>query len=313
MDNQHSHCKYDVCLSFAGEDRVYVEQTAKKLRDLGVHVFYDHDEKVELWGKNLYEHFADIYQNSSRFCVIFVSKHYEEKLWTKHERRHAQTRAFENNGEYLLPVRIDDTELPGLPKTIGHIDLREVSTLELAEMIEKKVMPQGREHYFPNNLVNLYESLDIEDDEKSDVTSAAYRFFSALQRMKTEELEVIYHLFLHGCPAELPDNIHISQDLLSRVTGFKVRKLKRILGSISSLGFTVMERDDTEHDNLGESKFFVLEWYDLGIEGIGNSTWIANEVILLAASAYCEEHAMESLMRLDFSALDAKELKPEGV
>ena len=30
------------------------EQIATELRDLGVHVFYDHDEKVELWGKDLY-------------------------------------------------------------------------------------------------------------------------------------------------------------------------------------------------------------------------------------------------------------------
>ena len=305
MDERHSDCKYDVCLSFAGEDREYVEQIATKLRGLGVHVFYDQDEKVELWGKDLYEYFADVYQNSARYCVIFVSNHYKEKLWTKHERRHAQVRAFENNGEYLLPVRFDDTELPGLPKTIGYIDLREVSPLELAEMIEKKVMPKGREHYFPNNPVSLYVSLDIDDDEKSEVNSAAYRFFGALQRMKTEELEVIFRLFLHGCPAELPDNIHISQDLLTRMTGFKVRKLRRILGSISSLGFIAMERDDDEHEHLGEEKYFVLESHDLSIDGIGNSTWVSNEIIKLVGAGYCDVHAMESLMRLDFSVLEA--------
>ena len=124
---------------------------------------------------------------------------------------------------------------------------------------------------------------------------------------------MICRLFLYGCPAELPDNIHISQDLLSRVTGFQARKLKRILGAINSLGFTVLERYDTEHEHLGESKFYVLEWYDLGIEGIGNSTWIAKEIISLVASAYCETHALEALMRLDFSALDVIEQRPEAM
>jgi len=33
--------KYDVTLSFAGEDRVYVEKTAQILVDNGIKVFYD--------------------------------------------------------------------------------------------------------------------------------------------------------------------------------------------------------------------------------------------------------------------------------
>ena len=49
-------------------------------------------------------------------------------------------------------------------------------------------MPLGRNNYFPKNPENFYVSLDLEDDEKSEVTSAAYGFFTALRRMKTEEL-----------------------------------------------------------------------------------------------------------------------------
>ena len=75
MNEHNSDCRYDVCLSFAGEDRDYAEKIATKLHSLGVHVFYDQDEKVELWGKDLYEYFADVYQNSSRYCVIFISSH----------------------------------------------------------------------------------------------------------------------------------------------------------------------------------------------------------------------------------------------
>ncbi len=37
MTNEH---EYDVCLSFAGEQRAYVEQVAQILRQQGVHVFY---------------------------------------------------------------------------------------------------------------------------------------------------------------------------------------------------------------------------------------------------------------------------------
>jgi len=45
--------KYDIALSFAGEDREYVEQVAILLKRFGVKVFYDKFEESNLWGKNL--------------------------------------------------------------------------------------------------------------------------------------------------------------------------------------------------------------------------------------------------------------------
>ena len=38
--------KYHVALSFAGEDRSYVEKVAKQLESHGVDVFYDRFEEV---------------------------------------------------------------------------------------------------------------------------------------------------------------------------------------------------------------------------------------------------------------------------
>ena len=49
--------KYDVALSFAGEDRFYVDQVATILKEQGVSVFYDEFEEVDLWGKDLALHF----------------------------------------------------------------------------------------------------------------------------------------------------------------------------------------------------------------------------------------------------------------
>lgn len=46
--------KYDVALSFAGEDRKYVEAVAVELKKLGIQVFYDKFETTDLWGKDLY-------------------------------------------------------------------------------------------------------------------------------------------------------------------------------------------------------------------------------------------------------------------
>lgn len=43
--------EYDVALSFAGEDREYVEQVATLLLNAGIRVFYDKFETVKLWGE----------------------------------------------------------------------------------------------------------------------------------------------------------------------------------------------------------------------------------------------------------------------
>lgn len=130
---------YHVALSFAGEDRAYVEQVALFLQRSGLRIFYDDYEKVSLWGKDLYVHLNDVYRNQAHYTVLFASRHYVNKLWTNHERRAAQERAFHENREYILPARFDDTPIPGLPSTVGYIDLRSVSPGELAGLIAEKV------------------------------------------------------------------------------------------------------------------------------------------------------------------------------
>ena len=112
---------YDVCLSFAGEQRGYVEAVAAGLKARGVRTFYDDYETATLLGKDLYQHLDQVYRRLAAYCVIFISKDYATKLWTSHELQSAQARAFEMNREYLLPVRFDDTELPGLRPTIGYL------------------------------------------------------------------------------------------------------------------------------------------------------------------------------------------------
>ena len=131
--------KYDVALSFAGEDRVYVEKVATFLKQQKVKVFYDKFEETNLWGKNLYTHLSNIYKDEARYTVMFISKFYASKLWTNHERESAQARAFDENSEYILPARFDDTKIPGVLNTVGYISLSDHTPNEFAEIICKKL------------------------------------------------------------------------------------------------------------------------------------------------------------------------------
>lgn len=135
--------EYKIALSFAGEDREYVEKVANLLRDSGVKVFYDHFEEANLWGKNLHDYLTDIYMNKSRYTIMFISIHYAKKLWTEHERKAMQTQAFQENQEYILPVRFDDTEITGVLPTTAYIDISSKSPEELVKIIHKKLVNSG--------------------------------------------------------------------------------------------------------------------------------------------------------------------------
>ncbi|MBK9662189.1 MAG: TIR domain-containing protein [Nitrosomonas sp.] len=69
--------------------------------------------------------------------LMFISLNYKKKYWTNHERQAAQSRAFEEKSEYILPARFDDTEIPGLLPTIQCIDLRIHTPEELALLVCK--------------------------------------------------------------------------------------------------------------------------------------------------------------------------------
>ncbi len=130
---------YEIALSFAGEDRQFVETVAHELRSLGVRLFYDAFEQVDLLGKDLVAHFAAIYKDRADFCAMFISVHYVRKAWPRFERQHAQARALAERREYLLPIRLDDTEVPGLAPTIGYVDARGKTPRAIADMLYRKI------------------------------------------------------------------------------------------------------------------------------------------------------------------------------
>lgn len=131
--------EFDVALSFAGEDRPHAELLANILKDCGVKVFYDEFHKATLWGKDLYQHLQTIYRDKAKYCIVFVSKHYLKKNWTKHELKQAQARAFQDSREYILPLRLDDSTLPGVNHTVGYVDLRNATVEDVAVTLLEKL------------------------------------------------------------------------------------------------------------------------------------------------------------------------------
>lgn len=139
-NHKQTQYKYDVALSFAGENREYVEEVHKELVSLGMEVFYDEDEDVtvDTWGKDLVEYFDEVFRKKAKYCVIFISEFYAKKRWTTHEKKSALARTIEQKGEYILPVRFDYTELPGLQPTIKYLNAYDFKPEKLAKLIKRK-------------------------------------------------------------------------------------------------------------------------------------------------------------------------------
>ena len=298
--------QYDVCLSFAGEDRRYVRAVARALTAIGVRVFFDEYEEAELWGKDLFAHLDDMYSNAARYCVLFVSRHYAKKLWTNHERQSAQARAIKEHAEYILPARFDETAIPGLRHTVHFIDLRRTTPKRLAGLLGDKLGDRQRKSYFPPHPDKLLRRLNIRGRRAQIVAIArAQRFYETLMRMSEAERRVLFAVFLHGCPAELPENVHVHLDLLRRVTELPPSKVLRLLRGVSSLGIEVSVGPMGSHPPEEGLDLVKIEWWDRSTDDdeYGNATDVANEIIMGATDGFCPEHGLENLNRLDFSQL----------
>lgn len=148
---------YDIAISFSGEDRPLAERLASFLVAKGLNVFYDEYEQANLWGKDLYVHLSKIYKDEAKYCLMLVSEHYAKKQWTSHERRAAQARAFAENSEYILPLRLDDAQVDGILDTVGFLDYRKVSEEKIVDSVAHKV----REYNKANGIT--YDLVKVED------------------------------------------------------------------------------------------------------------------------------------------------------
>lgn len=135
--------EYEVALSFAGEQRDYVVEVSNELTRLKVKHFYDYNEQVNLWGKNLTQYLDSVYFEKALYFVPFISVEYVKKIWTKLEVNSALERNMNeirpDFQQYILPVRFDNTRVPGIVGSIAHIDARKSSPQDIAHMIYEKL------------------------------------------------------------------------------------------------------------------------------------------------------------------------------
>lgn len=189
---------FDIAVSFAGEDRSYVNDVVRAV-DADLAVFYDEDNLVQTWGEDLVDFFSTLYSSRTRYVIIFVSRHYADKAWPRLERRAALSKAMTQRSAYVLPIRLDDTELEGLLPTVGFLDARRLGLDKIADAIRQKVSspsttPLARPTlpFIPSNQREI-ERILTERPEWWE-----YRLYAGMLQLNLAELEPSYRDYSIG-------------------------------------------------------------------------------------------------------------------
>lgn len=136
-DQRLGHRRFRVALSFPGENREFVEQVAGFLADeFGESdVFYDKNFEAELARLDLDIYLQGIYHDDSELVVVFLCAEYEEKEWCGLEWRAIRDLIKRRKASDIMPVRFDNTHIPGLFSIDGYVSVGDRTAHEVAELI----------------------------------------------------------------------------------------------------------------------------------------------------------------------------------
>ncbi|MFI9101125.1 TIR domain-containing protein [Streptomyces fildesensis] len=132
---------YDLAVSFAGEHREYVERTVRSCERLGLRVFYDRDMNNGWWGKSFIREQREVYSSRTRFFVPFISTEYLAKPIPMDEFSAAMMTAVKQGDGYVLPVLMDDVQVPPdlLHPHIHYLRAKDYSPELLAKQMHARV------------------------------------------------------------------------------------------------------------------------------------------------------------------------------
>lgn len=139
--SSQSNKRFRVALSFAGEDREYVEQIAVLLSaELGKdRVFYDLFHESELYGQDLDQYLLNIYRQHSDLIVVFISPKYEKSTSSGLEWRAIRELIKTRQPDDVMLVQLASSYLPGLFPVDGYINAERRSPDYIASLIIQRL------------------------------------------------------------------------------------------------------------------------------------------------------------------------------
>lgn len=107
--------KYDIAFSYASEQKDIIEKYSKKLKKMGLNVFIDTEHPELFVFRHVPDTLKQIYDDDEVVMLIFLSRDYAKKDFTKYEGHIAFDRLL--NEKRLAIIKLDDSSLPWLPSS----------------------------------------------------------------------------------------------------------------------------------------------------------------------------------------------------
>jgi len=139
MPDSNTDFRFDFALSFAGQDRHIAKSLRDELTAKGHRVFYDRDFEHEMLGQNGADYLRDIYSSQARYCLVVLSRSYEQSTWAQLEKESIQSRQIRGDQGILIPICSSDFLPPWLPETRVYFNLAARPISELFEILERLV------------------------------------------------------------------------------------------------------------------------------------------------------------------------------
>jgi hypothetical protein len=107
--------RFDIAISFAGENRELARYIAHRLKELDVEVYFDEDYEISYLGKKLSDEFPKVFSTDSRYVLCLLDKYHQQKIWPTFERDVFLPRVKQNE---VLPIYLDDSIFVGVSKDL---------------------------------------------------------------------------------------------------------------------------------------------------------------------------------------------------
>lgn len=133
--------RFKIALSYPGERRDFVKQVADRLADrVGRdRVLYDCYYEAEFARPDLDTYLQRLYRDESELIAVFLCADYERKLWCGLEWRIVRTLIMNRQAATIMPLRFDNTEIPGLSPIDGYVWIGGRSPQKIADLILERM------------------------------------------------------------------------------------------------------------------------------------------------------------------------------
>ena len=122
--------EYDVVIAFSAADRSTAEEFARLLAERNIKSSLDELNAPDVGSMQPAAHLAEIFGRKARYYLLLISQSFPHTNW-----RDVQPLTGPAHGSSVLPVRLDDTDLPGLENSTEVKDLRSHSKQDIVDLI----------------------------------------------------------------------------------------------------------------------------------------------------------------------------------